>query len=446
MSVEKELLQHKLQIKQWEKAFAKTNGRVPAKSDVKANPEIYKAYKTYNYLKSKQKGKQQDGSNGQSKASKSGSKGKTSSLEPLDFIPLPVEADDDSNEPHETNPPLNAELGPTPQANGKVLSLFDILSPPESSPLATSKVVPKSMNSSPLKDTTVFKTPTKSVKRIDYADLTPARNSSAKKSLTSALQSVSTPSKKESAGPDEKHTSIETPFYLGKINSKFQFNPEAVSPLKGSPSSPYNVSVPTINDPVTPSKPTIEQPRFSTSPSPFKTERMSSFGNNKKLTDVFNEAISFQIDEQLKLEVESELMLEMERDINEEEENAEEQLPMRTSKKRLTQKRTTRRWKIKPRSEDERAESFDGKNVHEEIKKIEDREQQELIEYMKGPSEMADSTDSDDEEETEYVRPAPQASEPSKKRTKLKPISNNFQRLKINDPRSKKFKQRMKRR
>lgn len=434
MSLEKELLKHKLQIKEWEKSFATNNGRVPSKADVKANQEIFRAYKTYNQLKSKQKKRQQREEEAlKQKAQKPEEKSQKPEEKPLDALDFVPSIGGDEESDHEGNAVSNAELGPTPQANGKVLSLFDFLSPPESSPLRKENESSKPINSSPLKDTALFKTPTKSVKRIELSDLTPSANSLAKKSLTSALKLVSTPLKQSSTVND-----IETPFYLGKVNSRFQFSlEEGGLPLKKSPLLPVRQL---IDNPKTPTK-RFEEPRFLTSPSPFKTERMSSFGNNTKLTDVFNEAINLQIDEQLKLEVESELMLEMEQDTDEEE-TPQAEPTNRKTRKRITQKRTTRRWKIKPRGEDDISDTFEGKNVHEEIKRIEEKEKKELLEYMEGPAENAEP--SDDEEEEEFVKPTP--TEPAKKRKRLTPISNNFKRLKINDPRTKRFKQRMKRR
>lgn len=431
MSLEKDLLKYKLQIKEWERSFATDNGRIPSKADVKANQEIYKAYKTYNHLKSKQKKKQQQAKREVLKDNVEKKSG-ASTLEPLDFVPS-VDAEEGLED--EGNALSHAELGPTPQANGKVLSLFDIMSPPESSPSLKENMSSKLINSSPLKDAAVFKTPTKSVKRIELSDLTPARNNLAKKSLTTMLQLVSTPNRHAPSSDN-----IETPFYLGKVNNRFQFSPGIGDlPLKNSPTTPVRK----LNEhPKTPSK-LLEEPRFLTSPSPFKTERMSSFGNNKKLTDVFNEAINIQIDEELKAEVESELMLEMERELEDEGAAAQDEPIARKTRKRITQKRTTRRWKIKPRGESEVIETFDGKNVHEEIKKLEEKEKNDLIEYIEGPREDQESYSS--EEETE-VAVKPKLLESINKRKKLTPISNNFKRLKINDPRTKRFKQRMRRR
>lgn len=435
MSVQKELLEYKLRIKEWEKSFAKANGRVPSKADVKADQKIYKAYKIYNLLKLKQLKAALESSHSTKSVTQEAPK---KDLDPLDFVPVPPELDDESRDDAKSRSLHNTELGPTPQANGKVLSLFDILSPPESSPLKLRKGLPMS---SPIKSKEEFKTPTKAVKRIELSDLTPTRNSLVKKSLTSALQSVSTAL--QVSITQTSNEIVETPFYLGKISNKFRFTNEAKLPLESSPIRGTNLTEPL---PQTPSKGPIGIPQFLASPSPFKTERLSSFGMNKKLTDVFNEAISIQIDEQLKQEVELELMIEMQQDEEEEEVVEDNNVPVfRKKKKTLTQKRTTRRWKMKPRSEIETMDLFEGKNVHEEIKKIEARQKEELLEYMEGPVAGGEELESDEDEVFQPSAPSKLAA-PANKRKKLTPISNNFQRLKINDPRSKRFKQRMKRR
>ncbi|GBL50000.1 hypothetical protein CJI97_003050 [Candidozyma auris] len=448
-SLQNDLLRQKLHIKEWEKAFAKANGRNPSKDDVKANPEIYKAYKSYNHLKSKQKRAQSEPL--KQRDDRVTNKISENHLDAIDFVPLPVELNEESKEnADESHPRSNAELGPTPQANGKVLSLFDFLSPPESSPSKNiASKVPKTLNSSPLKDGAIFKTPTKAVRRIEYSDLTPAFNSSTKKSLTAALQQAQSPLKHGQTlhVTQTQRVNEETPFYLGKVNNKFSFRDEPESPLQTNSASK---SKHTTMLPQTPIKFELENSKFSISPSPIKLERMSSLGNNRKLTDVFNEAVSLQLDESLKLEVESELMLEMQKEIAEEGEKQDDNIGASTfgkKRKRITQKRTTRRWKIKPREEDGEVESFEGKNVHDEIKKIKEKEMRMLMGHHEGESEDDDSTDCDTSEpEVVTTKPSLHAGESSKKSRTFKPISGNFQRLKINDPRSKRFKSRMRRR
>lgn len=67
--------------------------------------------------------------------------------------------------------------------------------------------------------------------------------------------------------------------------------------------------------------------------------------------------------------------------------------------------------------------------------------------HHEGESEDDDSTDCDTlEPEVVTTKPSLHAGELLKKSRPFKPISGNFQRLKINDPRSKRFKLRMRRR
>lgn len=439
MSTEAQLLEYKKRIKEWEKLFHAENGRLPTKNDVKANNDIRKAYKTYNQLKERSKRHSRT-----NETNKSASAAK--SEKPLENKPLNISIDtsDDelSGEESKTLAPMaNAEFGPTPQANGKVLSIFDvIMSPPESSPL---KLKQSSMvHSSPVKmkqsSEHMFKTPTKAVKKIEFADLTPARGSGGKSSVMAKLRQASSPQKpgtsveqewpatptKSSSGPV-----IETPFYLGKVNNKFLFrdsdagtSPVAdifTTPTKASPANTFQVS-----------------------PSPLKPQRMISFGSTRSVSEIFNDSrnIDFEELEAQKLEIEKELELMEEQ--NGESEEEREQIPQTRKRKVLTQKRTTRRWKIKPNSFLDKEDAFEGKNIHDEIKKLEENERKKTEEYMNGGD---DDITEEKEEEVELIEAATKLKAIAANK-KLRPISNNFQRLKINDPRTKKFKQRMRRR
>ena len=73
--------------------------------------------------------------------------------------------------------------------------------------------------------------------------------------------------------------------------------------------------------------------------------------------------------------------------------------------------------------------------MHEEMQKLDTADRLDLARYI----DDEESEEEESEEEEVVARKTPAS-------TKLHSISNNYQRLKINDPRSKKFKQRMKRR
>lgn len=408
------------QIKEWEKTFAAETGRPPSRSDIKANGDIHKAYKRYRLLKSEAQ-----------KAELKPSERITN-----DFVDI-VLTDDSDVEPVE--PALNAELGPTPQANGKVLSLFDNLpSPPESSPLKNRGsllglrhvefgIVPsleigrlpvKGLLLLPKKDTDdfEFKTPTKPAKALTLSNVTPLRSSA---TLSSRLHNAALP------GTPKDIVGAETPQYLGEINSRFSFNYS--SPSK--PGGEGNVSV--ENSPSkallrTPTKPSVT---FQVSPSPLKSQRMFLFGGTKRVSALFTELqgiIKNETYEAERLAIEQELR---ENEESEKDEEPEDEQMAKRRRKAKTQKRTRRRHKMKPLLSAAEGDAFEGKDVHAEIEKL------KSVNHMEGE----ESSETEDDEELPVVtRKAPS--------TKFTPVSKNFKRLKINDPRSKRFRKHMKRR
>lgn len=398
---EDRLLQYKRRIKEWEKRFHAEHGRVPSKADCKADEQIWKAYKTYNQMKLRAQKPDKENTSAKS------DKGAT--------VHIDVALTEDEEEHVELV--KNAELGPTPQANGKVLSIFDmVLSPPESSPL---KQRGAGLFVSPSKPALgEFKTPTKAVKKLGFADLTPSR--AGKPSIMLRLEQASSP-RAVTPKSVQKEAVVETPFYLGKVNNKFLFREDGPGDVPSLPSTPTR-SPSAVN--------------FQVSPSPLKSQRFLSFGPAKKVSDLFLDYQSMTMDEDFeaqRLELEKELEEQKAEDAKVKVEQPEPSRFMKKRKKTLTQKRTTRRWKIKPK-QGEAGDAFEGKDVHAEIEKLQAQQRDNLEEYMGSGSESEES------EEEEFVAPKRPAS------TKINPVSNNFQRLKINDPRAKKFKQRMKRR
>lgn len=414
---EDKLLLYKVRIKDWEKAFLAANGKLPSKADVKADLEIRKAYKKYNQLKASKDAK---GSKPQREAENEQKSENSAKTRSSDLIHIDINLTEDEEEQVELV--RNAELGPTPQANGKVLSIFDmVLSPPESSPLKQRGqfLVPGASSiMSPTKSGPhEFKTPTKSVKRLELSDLTPSRGD--RPSLMARLELAS--SAKAITPTSASKGLVETPFYLGKVNNKFLFREDGEQ-KSGEASLP---STPTKSPSIV---------NFQVSPSPLKSQRFLSFGRAKKVSDIFMEYQSMQLGDEFeaqKLEVEREFQANEE--VESEKVDEEHPLMAARRKKAKTQKRTTRRWKIKPKS-GEAGDDFEGKDVHQEMERIKVRQHDELVGYMEG------HTESEESEEEEFVAPTRPAS------TKINPVSNNYKRLKINDPRAKKFKQRMRRR
>lgn len=437
MSLSDQLLEQKTRIKQWEKLFFSDHGRIPGKADVKANKDIRKAYKTYNYLK--EKAKQQNLTKPLEKESKLDENANQEICKPHfpsetslhKVLDVSIDLSEDEEEDME-EALANAELGPTPQANGKVMSIFDmIMSPPDSSPLKQ-KNLPLSHFSSPTKVTIAqqeFKTPTRAALRILFADLTPSRGSQGKPSIMAKLREASSPQKQGVIEPvstptKRAETVVETPFYLGKINNKFLF----LDRPSGIPASEIT----------TPSK--APATAFPTSPSPLKLQRMVSFGSTRSVSDIFNDNRSINIEEfaDQKIELEKELQLMEE----EHSDNELEPLPQSRKRKVLTQKRTTRRWKIKPNSQLDKEDAFEGKDIHDELRKLDETERKNYALYMEGGKKVVEEEEIEEEEEDDEEE-LPMAKKVPTSTGKLKPISNNFQRLKINDPRSKRFKQRM---
>lgn len=413
------------QIKEWEKSFAAEYGRPPSKPDIKVHTAIRKAYKRYQILKSK----------AQKSEEVKITAGKTSDL-------VDVVLTDDSDA-ETLEPTINAELGPTPQANGKVLSLFDMIpSPPESSPskgrglqssmglLGFDSIPSLQVDDLPIKreqflsptrrgkangSEIEFKTPTKAAKPISLSNLTPSRSSAG---LSTRLRS-------EGAGISVTgHGSgLETPLYLGKVNSRFSFDDSLASSRAHTnvDSSPSKTLL------KTPSKPAIS---FQVSPSPLKSQRILLLGGVKRVSTLFNELQSLVRDETFeaqKLEIENEYITAT----NDNDKEVEQEDESMTKKRRRakTQKRTTRRVKMKPIVSEAEQDTFEGKDVHEEIQKLNEGIGEDISE-----SEL----DSGEDESLPIVTRPPS--------TKFTPVSNNFKRLKINDPRSKRFKQRMRRR
>lgn len=382
----------KRQIKEWEHEFQRKNNKPPSKLDVKQNDNVYHLYKTYKQLKEKPK---------QSpmkipivlpilpEITK-----RPTLVKNIEITPRKAHVDNFhgrfTDDEIENDIEDQKQLGPTPQANGKILSLFDFnMTPPDSSPLKN-----KGRNGSD-----IFKTPTKV--RLEFESPTGKRSN-----ITEKLMAVGniTPTKKD------RDFSVETPRYLSKsTNVSFESSPRK-SPWKQL---------------ITPKKPTIP---FLVSPSPLKSHRFT-----KKLSDVFHASIQEEnVDDSFIQDILDAEKLEEGLDEGDED--------VVRKRKKFTQKRTTRRWKIKPKLGDAGDDQFEKKDIHEEIAKISESKREELESYMKGESEEKESEEEESDSEQVYKR-----REPKNTKGMIKPMSNNYQRLKINDPRTKAFKRRMRR-
>lgn len=355
------------EIKAWEHSFQKKHGRVPLREDIKQNNVISSLYKQYRDLKK-----------GPAKALK---------LPKKTRIDVQIEDSDEDGSgtdmENATSVAVGIQLGPTPQANGKILSLFDTrMTPPESSPLKSKQTLQVKEE---ISDDKIFKTPTK--KRI--VDINAQLQAAAHQTSLSIIKS--SPNVLPVPSPVRQ-----TPRYMSR-----------------------NMFMATEYGPVTPSKPTQG---FEVSPSPLKPQRLFNYGT-KRLADIFNEVQSIK---------ENIVVPEDSNDpVSDEEVDGEKPSEGPKPKKAKTQKRTTRRWKIKPRPEAENETSLEKKDIHEAIQNIDEKRQRNHERYLNSE---------DEESYSEPEKIAPQALG-----KKIKPLSMNYQRLKINDPRAKAFKRRMRR-
>lgn len=412
------LLQVKEKIKTWEHDFQKTHGRVPAKQDMKLEPQISNLYTQYRQLKGTKKPSS-------SKKAPILERKRSFAVDVGGFLSESENSEDNDESNGHIIEVAGAQLGPTPQANGKVLSIFDLkLTPPESSPLKSKTLQIPEIKHEAGEDG-MFKTPTK-IRKLNFMDLTPSVHKTPTRNLSSKLQM---------AAETSDSVLLKTPSYLSRTSQKFTFDDSDSTNIKSSPfvASPSpQAEQGNSTQPVTPSKPTLDG--FLVSPSPLKTHRFLSYGSNKKISDIFHDFKKNAIEEEEAEEFEGEFLDEEEVLL------AEDDALSTKRKKQITQKRTTRRWKIKPRQDNTGDDQFSRKDIHEEVRKLDDKAQQELVEYIEGGAE--NTKDADEESDGEYKRPEA----PTSTKGKVKPMSNNYQRLKINDPRTRAFKRRMGRR
>lgn len=330
----------KQQIKDWEHKFKVRHGRLPSKVDVHDNPKIKALYSKY-------------------KSTKVSKHVSTTKDKPT--------SNSDADEKENMFPTPNGELGPTPQANGRVLSIFDFqLTPPESSPLKKRSTnapdVENDIDSIP-----PDATPVKSKRRLSFSTPTKASSESSPTTISKKLQQAA-----------------ETPRYL-KSTATPIFNKNVVN--------------------------------FLISPSPLKPNRLG-----RKLMDVYNMSIK-KMDHR-----DAEDLIDI-KEVAESDEVASDSQPI---VKRKTQKRQTRRSKMAPRPILE-IDSSDEVDVQQKMSNLEERERAALAAYM----------NSDSESESDVLENGHMHGSPVKKTRK--PIAQNYKRLKINDPRSRRFKQRMRR-
>lgn len=328
----------KRQIKQWEHAFERQHGRPPASADIKREASTRQLYRDYKALRA--------------------------------APTAPATAPAAPAAPAASPPPspqlirASAELGPTPQAHGKVLSIFDVkVTPPQSSPLRKGE----------------FKTPTKTAR----LEVTPARTpagSPMKRSLLAQLTAVE-----------------ETPRYM---------RPE-------------------------PSTPTRPRTAFQVSPSPLKVHRgggtmAALYREYQAIKEEAFDAESSQDDAEAP--------------------EAPEAPEGALKRKRGTQKRTTRNWKMKPKQQPAAADPLLKRDIHKVLLTLGAGAHADADAGADADADADATSDADYDSDEELLRQKQQAAATvAAQKGKVKPLSQNYQRAKINDPRAKAFKQRMRR-
>ncbi|CCH45560.1 DNA replication regulator [Wickerhamomyces ciferrii] len=286
----------KLELKAWEYGFKKQNGRNPDKDDIKKNPEICK----------------------------------------VKVIPQ-------FHTPHKTSSPMKEpetpldvdELGPTPQMNGRVLGLFEVITSPKTTPQAQTTVKKENITLTPAKKTLDFS------KAVDMED-------------------------EEEEEEQNFNDDFKTP------------QKPKVSPVNNIQQTPAYLKPGGSKD-------------ITASPSPLASQRI-----RKGLSTIINEFRDIQAELKYGDFDEDELDIGPLADIDEEgEENEEEEdenQPKRVYKKKKTQKRTTRRYVIKSRPNTDQ-DLMNGKDIRAEMEKIEktkneEVESEESEEWSDGPDEF----------------------------------------------------------
>lgn len=366
-----DIIEIKKQIKQWEHSFIEQYGKPPSKNDVKRNTKIDKFYRIYKRLRSK-------------------SSTKTALIDTINDF-----SDEDSEYDFSLRDTVtrNSQLGPTPQGGGKVLSIFDVKPFPESSPLTRK-------HPQPVINHEQFKTPQKI--KVDFSTNT-TQNISLMQKLANAAKSPYTTPCATPTKTDVK--SYETPEYLNKNIQKFDFT-------KPNNVSPFN-SQSLLN--CTPTNKTTFN--FQVSPSPLFQR------SNKRLLDVFQAHKNINITQE---ETQAYEVNDID-DIDDDYENDPSRLPVKIRKAK-TQKRTTRRWKIKPVAQNN-VDSMANQDIKQMVKDIKQKEEANLENILNSQSE--------DEIEREHQKEnMPQV---NRKVKMIAPVSHNYKLMKIHYKRNKKW-------
>lgn len=335
----------KIEIKLWERAFEKKHGRLPEKDDIKKDTEIKRRYKQYAQFKKET--------------------GKPSVQIAVDRTPIKSDSEN-----------LKAEFGPTPQMNGKLVSIFEMKVSTVKDGQFNQEIV-----GSPMKSTDMVK------RQLSFV-ITP--NSSPMKPVPSLSADLSKSGSKY--GPN-------SPMLIGDIGLQLSETPKTLGRTFDLKSSPFSPS-PLIKRPAKSLSQLAREHAIIKDEFETNTESFSEFTAIRTLTEkLMQEEHMDKIDE-------------------DEQEDATGGLASQYVKKAKTIKKKTRA-KMRPAALQEKSTNVPNKNVHEQLAKLKQRE------YNKLMGKEIEESESDTEHE--LSKPA----QKKQRKSKYNLVSNNFKRLNL---------------
>ena len=337
----------KIEIKLWERAFEKEHGRLPEKDDIKKDKEVKRKYKQYAQLK------------------------KDATVKPS----VEVNVEQTPVKSHVNN--TKAEFGPTPQMNGKLVSIFEM----QVSAMKTHQSDQEDTVGSPVRSNDLVR------RQLNFS-ITP--NSSPMKQVPNLSANIVVSRPKY--GPN-------SPMRIGDIGLQLSETPKTLGRTLDLKSSPFSPS-PLIKRPVKTlsqlaKEHAIIKDEFESNPEDF-----SEFTAIRTLTE--------------------KLMQEEHMDIIEEgdEGTVGNETESNYVRKVKTIKKRTKA-KMRPAALNEKSTNIPDKNVHEQLAKLKERE------YNKMLGKEVEESESDSEQ---------QSNPPVKKKqrkSKYNLVSNNFKRLNL---------------
>ncbi|QEU62548.1 Sld2 [Kluyveromyces lactis] len=337
----------KIEIKLWERAFEKEHGRLPEKDDIKKDKEVKRKYKQYAQLK------------------------KDATIKPS----VEVNVEQTPVKSHVNN--TKAEFGPTPQMNGKLVSIFEM----QVSAMKNQQSDQDDIVGSPIRSNDLVR------RQLNFS-ITP--NSSPMKQVPNLSANIVVSRPKY--GPN-------SPMRIGDVGLQLSETPKTLGRSLDLKSSPFSPS-PLIKRPVKTLSQLAKEHAIIKDEFESNAEDFSEFTAIRTLTE--------------------KLMQEEHMDIIEEGDEGtvgNEPESNYVRKVKTIKKRT--RAKMRPAALNEKSTNIPDKNVHEQLAKLKERE------YNKMLGKEVEESESDSEQ---------QSNQPVKKKqrkSKYNLVSNNFKRLNL---------------